>query len=93
LRPFVYANGKIITATNNDFFFPLWLGSVSTRREQWKLTEDIETGDEEGDFEEAVTKESKEEAGDHQDNGDNGSRDSDLCDIYCSGKEGGRDIV
>jgi hypothetical protein len=41
---------------------------------------DIETGEEEGDFEEAVTKESKDEAGDKQDNGNNGSRDCDLFD-------------
>lgn len=60
-----------------------------------KLTEDVETGEEEGDFEEAVTKESKDEAGGNQDNGNNGSRDSDLCDTYsyCKRTRRGKDIV
>ena len=44
------------------------------------LTEDIETGEEERDLEEAVAKESKEEASNHQHNGNNGSTNSDFHD-------------
>lgn len=39
-----------------------------------------------------MAKESKKEAGDHQDNGDDSSRDSDLSGTYCSGGRD-RDIV
>lgn len=86
---------------------PLSVGAISictrasiSKSNPSECAEDVETGDEEGDLEEAVTKESKDEAGGNQDNGNNGSRDSNLCDsadfttgdghvwVWC-GKDGG----
>jgi len=45
-------------------------------------TADIETGKKEGNFEEFVTKEGKDEASDHEHDRHNGRANCDLADVY-----------
>lgn len=58
-------------------------------------TTDVEAGEEEGNPEELVTKEGKDETGDHEHDRHNGGADCDLVEVYflcvhnCMSKSGG----